>query len=64
MKPVIQKVSKITEIAGEVVSITQEEDRRYTVTVKNDLEEKSYLTEYGQQLRVKEGDTLNKGSHY
>ncbi len=51
----------ITEIAGEVVSITQEEDRRYTVTVKNDLEEKSYLTEYGQQLRVKEGDTLKQG---
>ena len=53
--------AKITEIAGEVVSITQEEDRRYTVTVKNDLEEKSYLTEYGQQLRVKEGDTLKQG---
>ncbi len=53
--------AKITEIAGEVVDITQEEDRRYIVTVRNEIEEKAYLTEYGQQLRVKVGDFVKNG---
>ena len=52
--------AKISDIAGEVVEVIQE-DRRFTVTVRNELEEKSYVTEYGQQLRVKKGDFIKNG---
>jgi DNA-directed RNA polymerase subunit beta' len=50
----------ISEISGEIVS-THQEGGRYTVVVKNDLEEKSYLTNYGAKLRVKEGDHVING---
>ena len=61
-KVVIQKVKqKITDISGVVSDIVEEEGRRYTVTIKNDIEERSYLTEYGQQLRVKKGDHIKNG---
>ena len=50
----------ISEIAGEVTSIKQE-GGRYTVTIKNDLEEKSYITVYNAKLRVKVGDEVTNG---
>ena len=50
----------ISEISGEVTSI-HSEGGRYTVVVKNDLEEKTYLTNFGVRLRVKEGDKIVNG---
>ncbi|MFA7449881.1 MAG: DNA-directed RNA polymerase subunit beta', partial [Bacilli bacterium] len=52
--------AKISEIAGKITEITQE-DRRYTITVEGTEETRQYLTEYGQQLRVKVGDTILNG---
>lgn len=50
----------ISEISGKVTSIKQE-GGRYTVTIKNDLEEKTYVTIYNAKLRVKEGDDVTNG---
>ncbi|MCD8209425.1 MAG: DNA-directed RNA polymerase subunit beta' [Coprobacillus sp.] len=50
----------ISEICGTVTSIV-EKDGHYVVTVKNDLEEKTYTTGYGAKLRVKKGDTVING---
>ena len=50
----------ISEISGKVVSI-HSEGGRYTVRIKNDLDEKEYLTNFGVRLRVKEGDTVVNG---
>lgn len=52
--------AKISDIAGEITEILQE-DRRFTITVSNELEQKTYVTEYGQQLRVKKGDFVKNG---
>ena len=52
--------SKISEIKGEVVSIT-EKDGKSEVVVQNDLETKSYLTTIGAKLTVKVGDQVNIG---
>ncbi len=50
----------ISEISGQVTNI---EDRNgsYYVTVTNDLEERSYLTNFGARLRVKKGDFIKNG---
>ena len=50
----------ISEISGKITSIRQE-GGRYTVVVKNDLEEKTYTTVYNAKLRVKEGDSVVNG---
>ncbi len=50
----------ISEITGEVVSIS-ETGGRYTVVVRNELEEKSYLTNFGARLRVKVGQNVVNG---
>ncbi len=50
----------ISEISGVVTSIKTEAGRS-TVVVKNDLEEKTYLTNYNARLRVKEGDKVTNG---
>ena len=50
----------ISEISGVVSSIKQN-GGIYTVTVKNDLEEKVYTTIYNAKLRVKEGDQVTNG---
>ena len=50
----------ISEIAGTVESI-HSEGGRYTVVVKNDQESKTYLTNFGVRLRVKEGDEIVNG---
>ena len=52
--------AKITEISGEVVSIT-ENGGRYVVVVKNDLEQKTYTTNFGARLRVKVGQFIKNG---
>ncbi len=50
----------ISEISGTVTSIVEKEGH-YVVTVKNDLEEKTYTTTYGNKLRVKKGDHVING---
>ena len=50
----------ISQISGKVVKI-KEEGGYYLVTVRNDLEEKEYKTNYGARLRVKEGDSVING---
>ena len=50
----------ISEISGKITSIRQD-GGRYTVVVKNDLEEKTYTTVYNAKLRVKEGDSVVNG---
>ncbi|MDD3938615.1 MAG: DNA-directed RNA polymerase subunit beta', partial [Bacilli bacterium] len=50
----------ISEITG-VVNHIEESGGRYTVTVKNELEEKEYTSNYGARLRVKKGDKIRNG---
>ena len=50
----------ISEISGTVTAITPIGDKT-EVTVKNDLEEKTYTTPYGAHLRVKVGDKVENG---
>lgn len=50
----------ISEIAGTVTNI-EERSGSYVVTITNDLEEKTYTTNFGARLRVKEGDKINNG---
>ncbi len=55
-----KRKAKITDIAG-TVSHIEEKDKRYLVTIANDLEEKTFETDYMQTLRVKVGDVLKNG---
>ena len=50
----------ITEISGTVDSIKQE-GGRFTIVVKNNLEEKTYVTNYGVKLRVQVGSQVSNG---
>jgi len=50
----------ISEICGKVTKI-EENKGCYLVTVKNDLEEKTYTTPFGARLRVKKGDEVING---
>ncbi len=50
----------ISDICGEIVEIS-ENSGRYTVRVRNDLEEKTYLTNFGARLRVKLGQKVKNG---
>ena len=50
----------ISEISGTVTKI-KENGGCYNVTVRNDLEEKTYTTNFGARLRVKEGDKVVNG---
>ena len=50
----------ISEIPGEVTRI-EEKNGCYLVTVRNDLEEKTYTTSFGAKLRVKKGDKVING---
>jgi DNA-directed RNA polymerase subunit beta' len=50
----------ISEIPGTVTSVKQE-GGRYTVTIANELEEKTYVTNYGARLRVSEGEHVENG---
>ena len=50
----------ISEISGVVTSI-KDDDGIYTVTVKNDLEEREYKTSFGARLRVRKGDSIQNG---
>jgi DNA-directed RNA polymerase subunit beta' len=57
-----KRKAKITDIAG-VVTHIEEKDKRYLVTIKNEMvdEEKVYETEFLQTLRVKVGDVVKNG---
>lgn len=50
----------ISEIEGEISEINEGNDR-YSIVVKNDLEEKSYITNYGARLMVSKGDHVVNG---
>ena len=50
----------ISEIPGKVVKI-EEKNNCYLVTVRNDLEEKLYTSNFGAKLRVKVGDEVRSG---
>lgn len=50
----------IAEIAGTVTTV-ESLNGRFKIEVKNDLEEKSYLTNYGARMRVKVGDVVKNG---
>jgi len=50
----------ISEIKGEIVKIV-ENNGTFDVTVKNNLEEKTYTTNFGARLRVKKGDSILNG---
>ena len=50
----------ISEITGEITKI-EEKNGCYYVTVRNELEEKTYPTAFGAKLRVKKGDTVKNG---
>ena len=50
----------ISEISGTVTKI-EEKNGCYIVTVKNDLDEKEYTTNFGARLRVKKGDFVKNG---
>ncbi len=50
----------ISEISGKVTAI-EEKGGFYRVTVKNDLEEKTYDTPYGAKLRVSKGSVVKNG---
>ena len=50
----------ISEIPGEITKI-EEKNGCYLVTVRNDLEEKTYTTSFGAKLRVKKGDMVTNG---
>ena len=50
----------ISQICGKVTKI-KENNGCYDVTVRNSLEERSYHTNFGAHLRVKEGDVIRNG---
>ena len=50
----------ISEICGKVTKI-EEKNGCYNVTITNDLEEKTYTTNFGVKLRVKKGDEVKNG---
>ena len=50
----------ISEIPGTITKI-EEKNGCYLVTVRNDLEEKTYTTAFGAKLRVKKGDKVTNG---
>ena len=50
----------ISEISGEVTSV-ENINGRTKIDVKGELEEKSYLTNYGATARVKVGDHVANG---
>jgi len=50
----------ISEIDGKVVSI-EENNGRYYIVVKNDLDEREYISAYGAHLRAKVGDHIWNG---
>ncbi len=52
--------SLISQIEGEVVEIV-DSNERYSITIRNELEEKSYLTNFGARLTVAKGDHVVNG---
>ena len=50
----------IAEISGKVSKIV-EDHGKFKISVKNDLETKEHVTNYGAKLRVQKGDVVNPG---
>ena len=50
----------IAEISGKVTKIV-EDHGKFKISVKNDLETKEHVTNYGAKLRVEKGDMVNPG---
>ena len=50
----------IAEISGKVTKIV-EDHGKFKISVKNDLETKEHITNYGAKLRVEKGDMVNPG---
>ena len=50
----------IAEISGKVSSITDDHGK-FKISVKNSLETKEHVTNYGAKLRVEKGDVVNPG---
>lgn len=50
----------IAEISGKVVKI-DEDHGKYKISIRNDLETKEHITNYGSKLRVEIGDEVNTG---
>ncbi len=51
----------ISEISGVITKIDELKGERYEITIKNEIEEKKYLTQYGSRLRIKEGSEVVPG---
>ena len=52
----------ISEIPGEVVEITEDKDTgRYEITVRNEKDEKQYISPFGAKIRVRKGDQIRNG---
>ncbi|MFV0498940.1 MAG: DNA-directed RNA polymerase subunit beta' [Bacilli bacterium] len=51
----------ITEISGKVIDIITLDGERYEIIIKNNIEEKKYLTQYGSRLRVAVNDEVYVG---
>ena len=51
----------ISEFDGVIESITPEKDSRFTITVKSDINSKSYLTDSGKKPSVAVGDFVKAG---
>ena len=51
----------ISEFDGVIDSITPEKDSRFTITVKSDINSKSYLTDSGKKPSVNVGDFVKAG---
>ncbi len=59
MKRGIRKQAVITEIEGEIVNIKKGDKRE--ITVKGEMETKSYSIPYGSRLKVDMGDVVEAG---
>ena len=51
----------ISEINGTIDEIIAEKDSRFTIVVKSDIDQKSYLTDSGKKPIVKVGDVVKAG---
>ena len=51
----------ISEIEGDITEIEEKTNNIYFIIVTNDLEEKTYTTNFGARLRVKKGDHVKNG---
>ncbi len=51
----------ISEIAGNVESVTKDDNGRYTIRIKNELDEREYMTPFEARVLVKKEDKVENG---